>query len=94
MSVAYQWTIAFLKQWIQPISYVIGFDYNYNIIFPYSQNFQVNFLGGSITAAAMFTYPVIAVYGFSYVNGYLSEPLAVFLDYPSYSLFISISISP
>jgi hypothetical protein len=94
MSVPYQWPIAFMKQWIQPIAYIVGFDYNYNIVPILNQSTSSNFLGGVINFSVLFSYPVMSVYAFSYVEGYPTYPITIFLDYPTYSLFMQINISP
>jgi len=94
MSVVYQWPIAFLKQWVQPIAYIVGFDYNYNVVPILNQNMRSDYLGGVINFSAIFSYPVMSVYAFSYVNGYVTDPITIFLDYPTYSIFMQINISP
>jgi len=94
MSVVYQWPVAFLKQWIQPISYVIGFDYNYNIVPILNWSASYSFAGGNINFSVLFRYPVVLVYAFSYVYGSATYPIQIFLDYPTYSLVMRINISP
>ena len=94
MSVPYQWPIAFMKQWIQPIAYIVGLDYNYNIVPVADKIMNFDALNGVIKFGASFSSPIILAYAFSYVAGYATEPITIFLDYPARSLFVQINISP
>jgi len=94
VSVPYQWPIAFMKQWIQSIAYIVGFDYNYNIVPIINQSISSNFVNGIISFSALFSYPVMSVYAFSYVKGNLTYPITIFFDYPVFALTMQISISP
>jgi hypothetical protein len=94
MSIVYQWPIAFLKHWVLPISYVVGLTYDGQRLNPVRSEFSANFYAGRITALAWFEYPVMAMYGFSYLRGYYTDPIVVFLDYPALGVYLEINIRP
>jgi len=94
MSEVGRWPIEFIKQWILPISYVVGLTYDGYVITPSSQHFNHNFLSGEIRFSAVFEYPVVAVYAYSYFRGYYTDPITVVLDYPTHGIFFSLKIEP
>jgi len=94
MSIVYQWPIAFLKHWVLPISYVVGVTYHGDVYSPVRQEFTANFYGGRITALAWFPEPIVAMYGFSRLGGYYTDPIVVELDYPTLGIYLEINIRP
>jgi len=83
-----------MKQWIQPIAYIVGFDNNYNIVPVSQQIVSYDFINGVIKFGASFASPVILVYAFSYVLGYVTQPITISFDYPAMSFLVQINISP
>jgi hypothetical protein len=94
MSAVYPWPVAFVKQWILPISYVVGVTYEGYIIRAVQQYSTADFLDGVITFTAWFSEPIVAVYGFSTYAGRYTDPLVVILDYPVLGIFLDIRIRP
>jgi hypothetical protein len=94
MSETHPWPYPFIKQWILPISYMVGFTYEGYAVSPAGQYFSFDPRGGVITATALFNYPVVAVYGFSQRAGYYTDPLVVVTDYPVLGVFLRITIMP
>jgi hypothetical protein len=94
MSIIYPWPIAFMKQWIVPLSYVVGLTVNGNIVNPEYQFLRANLAAGIIDVVARFSEPIVAMYGFSYVRGYYSGPLVAIPYYPTLGVFLRIKIEP
>jgi len=95
MSVFGYISIAFMKAWVQPLSYAVGFDPYGNLINTktFSSAFDSTF-PSYITTVATFPYPVVSVQMFSYFNGQYSQPLTIQLDYPSTLIALIINIQP
>jgi len=87
--------VAFMKAWVRPLSYAVGFDAYGNLISTktFSSSFDSAF-PSYITTVATFPYPVVSVQMFSVYGGYVSQPLTVQLDYPSTLIALIINIRP
>jgi len=94
MSAVDQWPTAFMKQWVLPISYIVGLTYGGSIISPSKQATSVAFYRGVIVFGAMFDYPVTAVYAFSRLGSYYTDPIIVVPDYPTAGVLLSLKIEP
>jgi len=94
MSVIYPWPTAFVKQWILPISNIIGITPDGRELSPLRQQFSANFLYGTISAAAWFIEPITAIYGYSRFRNYYTDPIYVGLDYPVMGIFFTINVRP
>ena len=95
MSVLGYIPIAFMKAWVQPLSYAIGFDPYGNLINTktFSSTFDSKF-PSYITTVATFPYPVVSAQMFTVYGGHVSQPLTVQLDYPSTLIALIINIQP
>jgi hypothetical protein len=94
MSMIYQWPIAFVKHWVLPLSYAIGFTYDGRLVYPIRQTFEANLVRGRIAAITWFPEPVKEVHAFSRFIFNYSGPLIVEFDYPALGMFLDIRIEP